>query len=92
MTTVTVDVPANLWVTSNSRLHWRGKARRVRALRRLAHMLVKTRRIPPMGRAHLTVHVHPRRGGRMTAIIIALTAPIALAGAFAYMLWREWRQ
>ena len=64
MTTVTVDVPANLWVTSNSRLHWRVKARRVRALRRLAHMLVKTRRIPPMGRAHLTVHVHPRRGGR----------------------------
>ena len=36
MTTVTVDVPANLWVTSNSRLHWRVKARRVRALRRLA--------------------------------------------------------
>ena len=25
MTTVTVDVPANLWVTSNSRLHWLGK-------------------------------------------------------------------
>ena len=53
MTTVTVDVPANLWVTSNSHLHWRVKARRVRALRRLAHML---------------------------------------AGAFAYLLWREWRQ
>ena len=74
MTTVTVDVPANLWVTSNSRLDWRVKARRVRALRRLARMLVKTRRIPPMGRAHLTVHVHPRLSAEFAEWMMGLPA------------------
>ena len=30
------DVPAHLWATSNHRLHWREKARRVAALRQIA--------------------------------------------------------
>ena len=57
---VTIDVPASEWLTSNGRYHWIQKARRTRALRLRAALAARAARIPPMGRAHVTVHVHGR--------------------------------
>ena len=49
--TIDLDIPANLWLTANGRLHWAAKASRTKRIRRLALLLAQKH--PAMGRANL---------------------------------------
>nr|DAX65456.1 MAG TPA: Endodeoxyribonuclease RusA [Caudoviricetes sp.] len=56
-----VDVPASEWVSANSRLHWRERARRVRALRARGFWLARAAHLAPVGgRALVVARIHSR--------------------------------
>ena len=56
-----VDVPAGEWVSANSRLHWREKARRVRALRARGFWLARASHLAPVdGQVLVVARVHSR--------------------------------
>lgn len=64
-TTLTIDVPANEWMTANGRLHWSQRARRTKALRFRARMLARSQRVPHhTGRVRVDYEVSTRTAGR----------------------------
>lgn len=61
-TTLTVDIPRGLWMTSNDRLHWAAKAKRTKAIRTLAKHAARVAQIEALRHVHVTVHVgYPTR-------------------------------
>lgn len=61
MTTLTFDIPRDLWLSHNQRLHWAEKARRTRALRLLAYS--KAGSVGPHGVSHVAAFIgYPRNG------------------------------
>lgn len=64
-TTLTIDVPANEWMTANGRLHWSQRARRTKALRFRARMLARSQQVPHyVGRVRVDFEVSTRTAGR----------------------------
>ena len=58
---LTIDVPASLWLTSNSRYHWAERARRTRDLRAIARMQARRAHLPKhLTRARIEVFAHGR--------------------------------
>ena len=48
---IDLDIPANLWLTANGRLHWAAKASRTKRIRRLAFLLAQ--KLPAMDAANI---------------------------------------
>lgn len=55
----TLAVPQMPLLSSNDRLHWAVKMKRVKALRLTGMTLAKVRKIPPLEKAEIEVIVHP---------------------------------
>lgn len=58
---LTVDIPPNEWLSANGRYqHWT-RSRKVKALRRRAHMLARSKGLPKQkGLVRITAHIHGR--------------------------------
>lgn len=55
--TLTLDIPSALWLTSNQRLHWAAKAKRTRAIRHLAAVRARAEKLPRFEVAHVTAYI-----------------------------------
>ena len=55
--TLTIQVPANEWISANDRMHWRERANRTKRLRRRGYFEAHRNGLLPMRRAFVTVHV-----------------------------------
>ena len=64
MTDLTLTIPDAWWMTSNQRLHWADKAKRTFAVRHMAAMLARARRIPRYEVVHVTAFIQYPTGGR----------------------------
>ena len=54
---LTLDIPRNLWMTSNQRLHHMDRARRTKQIRTLAGWQARTKLRPVAGKVHVVVYV-----------------------------------
>lgn len=57
MTSLTLDIPADWWLSANQRLHWAEKARRTRSLRQLAATKARAEKVPTFDVCHITAHI-----------------------------------
>ncbi len=62
--TLTIQVPANEWISANGRMHWRERASRTKRLRRRGWLEARRNGLLPMRRVFLTAHVQYANGGR----------------------------
>lgn len=62
--TLTIQVPANEWISANDRMHWRERASRTKRLRRRGYFEARRNGLLPMHRAFVTVSVQYANGGR----------------------------
>lgn len=62
--TLTIKVPANEWMSSNDRMHWRARASRTKRLRRRGWLEAHKNRLFPMRRAFVIVSVQYATSGR----------------------------
>ena len=62
--TLTIQVPANEWISANDRMHWRERANRTKRLRRRGYFEAHRNGLLPMRRAFVTVHVQYATNGR----------------------------
>lgn len=64
--TVTFDIPADLWLSANGRLHWAAKAKRVKMLRSLgwAKACAAGLRHANLGCTHVAAYIGYPRAGR----------------------------
>ena len=74
MTTLTVDIPRDLWLSHNQRLHWAEKARRTRALRLLAYS--KAGSVGRQGVSHVAAFIAYPRGGKADPANAAVVKPL----------------
>lgn len=54
---MTVQIPANAWMSSNDRLHWAEKYKKTKILRRRSWLEARRNGLLPMRKAFVTVHV-----------------------------------
>lgn len=55
--TLTIQVPANEWISANDRMHWRERANRTKRLRRRGYFEARRNGLLPMRRAFVIVSV-----------------------------------
>lgn len=61
---MTVQIPANAWMSSNDRLHWAEKYKKTKILRRRSWLEARRNGLLPMRKAFVTVHVQYATSGR----------------------------
>lgn len=86
--TFVVDVPDNLWMTSNSRLHHMAKGRRTRALREMAGWMARARRLKVASPVHLVVSVG-FRGSRADPTNVEPTVKALVDGMTDAGVWED---
>lgn len=52
-----IKIPANEWMSSNDRMHWRARASRTKRLRQRGYFEARRNGLLPMCKAFVTVHV-----------------------------------
>lgn len=62
--TLTIQVPAKEWMSSNDRLHWAVKSKKTKLLRRRGWLEARRNGLLPMRRAFVTVSVQYAASGR----------------------------
>lgn len=87
--TLTIDVPVNEWVTSNDRLHWREKARRVAAIRRRSAVLARQQLTPIDGPVMVVCRTRYRAGRGLDADAAAPTLKAAIDGMTDAGIWAD---
>lgn len=85
MNVITIDVPADLWLSANQRLHWAPKAKRTRELRALGYAHAGS--TGPFKVAHVAAFIgYPRNGkadpSNAAPTVKALIDGITDAGVF----------
>lgn len=76
--TITLDLPAGIWLTSNMRLHWRPKAERTASIRLLARHTART--APVIERCRVTASIGYPTAGRADPSNAAPTVKAVLDG------------
>lgn len=84
-----VDVPANEWISSNSRLHWANKARRTKALRQRAFFLARKAHLRVETPVLVVAEIGYPRGGRADQSNAAPTVKACLDGLTDAGVWPD---
>lgn len=59
-----VNIPANLWISANDRIHWREKAKRTASLRLLGKAGAQQAGLRDLGPTFVAAHIGYPRGGK----------------------------
>ena len=86
---IRIAIPANEWVTSNDRLHWREKARRVAAIRRRSAVLARQQLTPIAGPVMVVCRTRYRAGRGLDADAAAPTLKAAIDGMTDAGIWAD---
>lgn len=86
---IRIEVPANEWVTSNDRLHWREKARRVAAVRRRAAVLARQQLTPIDGPVLVACRARFRAGRGLDSDACAPILKAAIDGMTDAGIWTD---
>ena len=86
---IRIEVPANEWVTSNDRLHWREKACRVAAIRRRSAVLARQQLTTVDGPVMVVCRTRYRAGRGLDADAAAPTLKAAIDGMTDAGIWAD---
>lgn len=86
---IRIEIPANEWVTSNDRLHWREKARRVAAVRRRSAVLARQQLTPIGGPVLVACRARFRAGRGLDSDGCAPTLKAAIDGMTDAGIWAD---
>ncbi|AMS06469.1 hypothetical protein DUY81_13940 [Acidipropionibacterium acidipropionici] len=86
---IRIEVPANEWITSNDRLHWREKARRVAAVRRRSAVLARQHLTPIDGPVLVACRARFRAGRGLDSDGCAPTLKAAIDGMTDAGIWPD---
>lgn len=63
MTTLTFDIPDELWLSANDRLHWAPTAKRTRGLRDMGRLVARSEKVRDLGPSLVVARIgYPRNG------------------------------
>lgn len=87
MTTLTFEIPPELWMSANDRTHWAAKARSTKQLRSLGFIGARAKKVRDLGTCHVTAWIgYPRNGkadpANASPTVKALIDGITDAGAW----------
>lgn len=86
---IRIEVPANEWCTSNDRLHWREKARRVAAIRRRSAVLARQQLTTVDGPVMVVSCTRYRAGRGLDADAAAPTLKAVIDGMTDAGIWAD---
>lgn len=86
---IRIEVPANEWVTSNDRLHWREKARRVAEIRRRSATLARQQLTPIEGPVLVACRARFRAGRGLDSDGCAPTLKAVIDGMTDAGVWPD---
>lgn len=89
MQELTLDVPRNLWITSNGRYHHMDRARRTKQIRTLAGWQARMKLRPIAGRVHVVVYVSSPTRRRADVANAYPTIKAAIDGITDAGTWRD---
>ena len=89
--TLSLEIPAALWMSSNDRLHWAEKAKRTRCVRHLAFAAARAANFDELRleRASIEILVHRPRAGRADAANASPTVKAAIDGLTDARVWPD---
>lgn len=87
--TLTIDVPASEWMTSNQRLHWAARAKRTKAVRSRTALLARSQQLTVPTPTTVAVQVHYPRNGTADPSNAAPTVKAALDGITDSGAWPD---
>lgn len=87
MTTLTLDIPRNLWMSLNDRHHWREKAKRTKALRCLAYS--RGGSTGRHGTSHVAAFIGYPRNGKADPANAAPTVKALIDGLVDAGVWPD---
>lgn len=89
MSTITLTIPANLWMSANQRLHWADKAKRTKAVRQLANYAARAQSIPEHDVTHVAAFIGYPRAGKADPSNSFPTIKAAIDGLVDAGVWPE---
>lgn len=89
MILVDFNVPDDLWLSANQRLHWAPKAQRTKALRVLGRANARTLQVPPLGTSHVAAFIGYPRNGKADPANAAPTVKALIDGLVDAGVWPD---
>lgn len=89
MSTLTLTIPKQLWLSANHRLHWAERARRTKSLRQMGYLTACAEKVPPMGLTAVTAFIAYPRNGKADPANSAPTVKALIDGMADAGVWPD---